>query len=104
MEHTKTNEKPNRVNAEVDPEKSTKAIVQKRRRRIDRNENSEPEVLASWPRIGGTPPLNRHSCKRQVYATMESAENTARLLGRKTDIQGHAERCTICGLIHLREQ
>lgn len=41
-------------------------------------------------------------CQRQVYASVETAENTARVLS-KVGIEGVPEICTKCGLIHMRE-
>lgn len=44
----------------------------------------------------------KRGCQRQVYACMEVAENTARVL-LKVGIRGDPEICTKCGLIHIRE-
>ena len=58
--------------------------------------------ITGFPEIrsGGIPHDN--SCTRQVYATWEVAENTARILF-ESGIQAEPERCKICGLIHLLE-
>lgn len=47
-------------------------------------------------------PETPQGCQRQVYTSMEVAENTARSL-TKVGITGVAERCEKCGLIHLKE-
>ena len=45
---------------------------------------------------------NRKPCRRQVYSSLEVAENTARAL-RGSRILCKVERCKICKLVHLEE-
>lgn len=44
----------------------------------------------------------RGSCTRQVFATMEVAEDTARAL-HPLGIWAEPEHCSVCGLLHLKE-
>lgn len=56
-----------------------------------------------YPRVGGQPPGRRRPCRRQVYTSVEVAEDTARLLAERGIAATEIERCPFCGMLHLTE-
>ena len=70
--------------------------------RVDSKLHHGGEILTGFPHIKRKTQPHEKPCTRQVYASEEVAERTARKL-LESKIRATVDRCKFCGMLHLTE-